>query len=52
MQAVAKELAIQLPDDGIRVAALAPGAVNTPMHANDDTSSQEAPSDPASGGNT
>jgi NAD(P)-dependent dehydrogenase (short-subunit alcohol dehydrogenase family) len=36
MQAVTKELAIELAGDGIRVNTLAPGVVNTPMHANDD----------------
>jgi NAD(P)-dependent dehydrogenase (short-subunit alcohol dehydrogenase family) len=36
MHAVAKELAIELAGDGIRVNTLAPGVVNTPMHANDD----------------
>jgi NAD(P)-dependent dehydrogenase (short-subunit alcohol dehydrogenase family) len=36
MQAVTKELAMEYAGDGIRVNTLAPGVVNTPMHANDD----------------
>jgi NAD(P)-dependent dehydrogenase (short-subunit alcohol dehydrogenase family) len=36
MQAVTKELAMEYAGDGIRVNTVAPGVVNTPMHANDD----------------
>jgi NAD(P)-dependent dehydrogenase (short-subunit alcohol dehydrogenase family) len=36
MQAVTKELAMEYASDGIRCNTVAPGVVNTPMHANDD----------------
>ena len=36
MHAVTKELAMEYAGDGIRVNTVAPGVVNTPMHANDD----------------
>jgi NAD(P)-dependent dehydrogenase (short-subunit alcohol dehydrogenase family) len=35
VQSITKALAIEYAAEGIRVNAIAPGVVNTPMHAND-----------------